>query len=214
MLNESKVAYRNKLCYFRPTCLDISPLHPPKNIGDANYCLLCFLLIIIFWQGCFVPPHLLRLGATTSSPPLISQPGLSQPGLRPRQPPYINALRVNLVNIDIVDVLRLQAGEAAWVRDSSRRPDRRRLPVPLPQQTALPHAGRLHLPRRQRPLPSCPGIASTINKYQLSRWTRATGCLIFFELYVGFNAQCDKLAKLVGRASIVVVGGPRIRPSG
>jgi len=48
----------------------------------------------------------------------------------------------------------------------------------------------------------------------LSRWTRATGCLIFFELYVGFNAQCDKLAKLVGRASIVVVGGPRIRPSG
>jgi len=35
-----------------------------------------------------------------------SQPGLSQPGLRPRPPLNINALRVNLVNIDIVDTCR------------------------------------------------------------------------------------------------------------
>jgi len=31
----------------------------------------------------------------------------SQPGLRPRPPLNINALRVNLVNIDIVDELQL-----------------------------------------------------------------------------------------------------------
>jgi len=41
----------------------------------------------------------------------------------------------------------MQTGEAAGLRDGVRHRDGRRLPVPVPQQAALSHAARVHVPQ-------------------------------------------------------------------